>query len=276
MEKGKITQYFFVILFALFLILSVIILKPYGSFILLGIVFAIVTQPLFKKMSLKIGRIPSAILIDLLILVILVIPFYYIMTFVIKEANLITLNLRGLEEVINTLSSLIGVNINLNNLMLYLTEFVRRLFYLDQEIIVSHIVDTLIGILVFLVVIFYGLLEGGKIYRWFKQYFPLKPTHRKRFMEKIEKTINSFMYGNLLGAVAQGITLGLGFYIFGIPNAKFWGFLAAILSFIPIVGPPLIWVPATIFLFMNNNKRQCFRYVLCTHHNSNINAIHSR
>src|SRR5690606_3513193 len=39
----------------------------------------------------------------------------------------------------------------------------------------------------------------------------------------------------------------LGFWIFGFQDALFWGVICAILSFIPLLGPPLIFAPAAVF-----------------------------
>ena len=49
----------------------------------------------------------------------------------------------------------------------------------------------------------------------------------------------------------QGILTGFGFYLLGIPNALFLGVLATIVGVLPFVGPALIWIPVTIFAFIN-------------------------
>ncbi|CAG0987759.1 Putative transport protein YdiK [Anaerolineae bacterium] len=61
-------------------------------------------------------------------------------------------------------------------------------------------------------------------------------------------TIKSVVYGIIGTAIAQGFLAGIGFSIAGIPGALLLGVLTCFLSVIP-VGPPLIWVPAAIWLF---------------------------
>ena len=39
----------------------------------------------------------------------------------------------------------------------------------------------------------------------------------------------------------------------GIPGALFWGLVTAILSFIPIIGSPIIWGPASIILLVGGS-----------------------
>jgi predicted PurR-regulated permease PerM len=61
-------------------------------------------------------------------------------------------------------------------------------------------------------------------------------------------TVRGVVYGILGTAVAQGLLAGIGFLIAGIPGAPLLGLLTAFLSFLP-VGPPLIWIPASLWLF---------------------------
>jgi predicted PurR-regulated permease PerM len=58
------------------------------------------------------------------------------------------------------------------------------------------------------------------------------------------------IYGGLLIAIIQGVLGGVIFWILGIPSPILWGTAMAFLSFIPIGGTALIWVPAAILLFV--------------------------
>ena len=52
-------------------------------------------------------------------------------------------------------------------------------------------------------------------------------------------------------ALAQGALGTIGFYIFGVKSAIFWGVIMAIFALIPFIGPAIIWVPASLFLIIN-------------------------
>jgi predicted PurR-regulated permease PerM len=61
-------------------------------------------------------------------------------------------------------------------------------------------------------------------------------------------TVRSVVYGILGTAIAQGVLAGIGFLIAGVPGAA----LLALLTFfasVLMVGPPLVWIPVTIWLF---------------------------
>jgi predicted PurR-regulated permease PerM len=50
-------------------------------------------------------------------------------------------------------------------------------------------------------------------------------------------------------AVVTGALGLVAFWVTGLPNAFFWGFAMAVLSFIQGLGAPLVWVPAAVYLF---------------------------
>jgi len=61
-------------------------------------------------------------------------------------------------------------------------------------------------------------------------------------------TVRGVVYGILGTAVVQGLIAGVGFLIAGVPGAMLLGLLTFFLSVVPM-GPPLVWIPATIWLF---------------------------
>ncbi len=60
-------------------------------------------------------------------------------------------------------------------------------------------------------------------------------------------TTRGVVYGILGTALAQGVLAAIGFFAAGVPGALFFGLLTFFLSFIPM-GPPVVWVPASIWL----------------------------
>ncbi|HEY6070628.1 MAG TPA: AI-2E family transporter [Chthoniobacterales bacterium] len=61
-------------------------------------------------------------------------------------------------------------------------------------------------------------------------------------------TVRGVVYGILGTALVQAIMAGIGFLIAGVPGAGMLALLTFFLSVVP-VGPPLIWIPATFWLF---------------------------
>ncbi len=61
-------------------------------------------------------------------------------------------------------------------------------------------------------------------------------------------TVRGVVYGILGTALVQAVMAGIGFVIAGVPGAALLALLTFFLSVVP-VGPPLIWLPAAIWLF---------------------------
>jgi predicted PurR-regulated permease PerM len=61
-------------------------------------------------------------------------------------------------------------------------------------------------------------------------------------------TLHSVVYGILGTAVVQGVVAAIGFLIAGVPGAIVLGLLTFFLSIVPM-GPPLVWMPATVWLY---------------------------
>ena len=56
------------------------------------------------------------------------------------------------------------------------------------------------------------------------------------------------VYGLLGTAVVQGIMTTFGLWISGVPRPVLLGVIAGVISIMP-VGAPLVWIPATLWLF---------------------------
>ncbi len=65
-------------------------------------------------------------------------------------------------------------------------------------------------------------------------------------------TVISVVYGVLGTSLAQGVVAGIGFLIAGVPGAALLGLATFFLSVVP-VGPPLIWIPAALWLYVQGS-----------------------
>ncbi len=70
----------------------------------------------------------------------------------------------------------------------------------------------------------------------------------RHLLEIAEKTMIGVIYGILGTSLAQGLLAAFGLWLAGVPGALFLGLLTSLLSFVPM-GPPMVWLPSTIWLF---------------------------
>jgi predicted PurR-regulated permease PerM len=70
----------------------------------------------------------------------------------------------------------------------------------------------------------------------------------KHLLTIAARTIRGVVYGILGTALVQAVTAGIGFWIAGVPAPGLLALLTFFLSVMP-VGPPLVWIPAGLWLF---------------------------
>jgi predicted PurR-regulated permease PerM len=69
----------------------------------------------------------------------------------------------------------------------------------------------------------------------------------ERLLEVTGATVRGVVYGVLGTAIVQGLLTSLGLWVTGVPRALLLGFIAGLMSVLP-VGAPAIWIPAAIWL----------------------------
>lgn len=74
----------------------------------------------------------------------------------------------------------------------------------------------------------------------------------QRLLNLARDTVCGVVHGIVGTALVQGILAWIGFLIAGVPASALLGLLTFFLSIVPM-GPPLVWIPATIWLFYNGS-----------------------
>lgn len=111
---------------------------------------------------------------------------------------------------------------------------------------VSGVSTFMISITILVFLLYYLLVRSKQISQAFVSIIPFSKKNAHKLSEELSNVTNSVVITTGLIAIIQGILLGIGFAIAGFPGPILWGFIAAILSFLPVVGPTIIWLPAGI------------------------------
>jgi predicted PurR-regulated permease PerM len=75
----------------------------------------------------------------------------------------------------------------------------------------------------------------------------------KNLIKSTKGITSSILYGQILVGMIQGIFVGIGIFLFRIPNALVLTLLALLFGVLPIVGTAVVWVPLAIYLFVTGN-----------------------
>ncbi len=97
--------------------------------------------------------------------------------------------------------------------------------------------------------LFFFLRDGAKAIVTVGHLIPMPPARRRELFETLSTTAQAVVLGTLLTAAVQGMLVGIGFAMAGLPSAIVFGVLAMICSPIPMVGTALVWLPGAAALF---------------------------
>ncbi len=96
-------------------------------------------------------------------------------------------------------------------------------------------------------IVFYLLRDDEKMRPRLLNYLPENHVEEgNRILLDIDKTLSTYIVGQLLIAVADGIFLYIGFLIIGLNNSLILAFFAMILTVVPFIGPIIGIIPAVL------------------------------
>jgi predicted PurR-regulated permease PerM len=117
-------------------------------------------------------------------------------------------------------------------------------------------VGTVLSFTVMLFILFFIIRDGGAIARLGSALVPLPADRRDALADRLASVTRAVVRGTVLTSMIQGVLLGIGFAIVGIPAPVVFGVLAAILSVVPFGGTALVWVPTLVTLLVQGRYGQ--------------------
>ena len=109
----------------------------------------------------------------------------------------------------------------------------------------------LLNLFVMLYAMFFFFRDGHTILERIFYYLPLNDEDETRMLARFTSITRATVKGTLVIGAIQGALAGVAFWVAGIDGAALWGTIMTILSIIPGIGAPLVWVPVVIVLFIN-------------------------
>lgn len=100
-----------------------------------------------------------------------------------------------------------------------------------------------------LFILFFFFRDGDVMAARVRNLIPLEERRKDRLDRHLQAVTRAVVFGTVVTAVVQGILLGLGFWVAGLPSPVVFGVVAAVASFVPFVGTGLVWVPAALYLW---------------------------
>lgn len=257
MQNKKIQLYFFYALLLGVLIVAFFIFRPFLSSLVLAVILATVFYPLYEKLLPRLGNRKNltAFILVLFIILIVFIPLIFLGLRIFAESknlyNSLGVDGPGFFQKINYFvdNQIKDIFPQFNfDLKSYVGDFTSW-FSNSLGKIFSATAGVLFSFFILLISLFYFFRDGRKFEEGLIKISPLPTIEDKSILSNLNRSIGGVLKGALFIAIIQGFLVGLGFFIFKIPNPILFGGVAMVASFIPSIGTALVLVPAIIYLF---------------------------
>ncbi|QLC50309.1 AI-2E family transporter [Methanolobus zinderi] len=259
---GKMSQALLVLA-----ILSVVLayaLYPYINAFFGAFILYVLLRPLYNLLTSRLKVRPSIAAITMIILsiIIILIPLYVLFTIVVFQAQNALLNIDEITayaeavniHVLQVSRELLPVEINLQERLLELATGIAKYFSVMVLDAIQEVGRRAIEFIIMYFLLFYLFVgENSAFLKDLQRAFPFNEKNTDRLLAEFRLLVQTTMISSGVIAVVQGGILALTFYLLDIEGAVLWGFITAVLSFLPVVGPPIIWIPAVIFQLLQQD-----------------------
>ena len=110
---------------------------------------------------------------------------------------------------------------------------------------------SLVSFAIMLCLLFFFLRDGDLMIERARRLIPLAEDRKERLFSQLSAVTRAIVFGTTVTALLQGVLIGIGFTIAGLPSPVVFGVLAALLSMLPVGGAAFVWGPAVIWLFFD-------------------------
>ncbi|MCK5149900.1 AI-2E family transporter [Candidatus Pacearchaeota archaeon] len=246
-----------IVIIAVLVVLSFFLVRPILLSIVVGFILAFIFNPVYNKTRRIVkSKNLSSILICILLIITIIIPLWFLTPILINQSikfYVTSQNIDFVEPIKSIFPSLFASEIFSAEVGSVINSFVatatNSLMNTFSKVLLNF--PTLfLQFLVAFFTFFFVLKDKDKVIGYIQSLLPFSKEVEKKLFKSSKDITFSVIYGQIIIGVIQGILTGIGFFIFGAPNALLFTFFAILAGIFPIIGTAIIWVPVAIYLFI--------------------------
>ena len=251
------------------LVLSFFLLKPILLSVITGILFAFIFVPLYSRLQklIKLKNL-SAIIICALLLVLIILPFYFLIPIFVDQSIKLYSSSQQIdfttivENIFPSIFSTDKFSEEVGSMFYsFVTNITNSLIsYLSQLIL--NFPKMLLQLVVVLFTFYFVLKDKKQFFNYVQSLMPFSKEIEKKIVDQTKRITISVVYGQVIIGFIQGIIAGLGLFIFKVPNALLLTSIMIVAGIFPIIGTAIVWIPIVLFLFIEGNTGAAFGVIL--------------
>ena len=280
---SRINIWFFITMLLIILLLMLSLIATFLVPLVVSLVVVSIFYPLFLYIKNKniFSEKLSAFSSILIIMFIIVTPFLVFFISLAQELNYF-LDLYkfstddGILEYIKSNLFIIQnylQNININIPQEKLTSFLFSIskkaskeLYSGATLLIGNLTSLLFSSFLSMILVYVFFIYGSTIKKFIMDLVPLPHEEQYRLITRFKELAFAIFAGSTLISLLEGVIGGALCYFFNVSGAIIWGALMAVFSFLPLVGPGIIILSISIYLFVQNHAIYAGLFLL-------INAI---
>ncbi len=221
-----------------------------------SIILYTIFKPVYFFLSKKIGKVLSAVSIIISSFIIIIIPFFALSFMVVNRLTNLKKDQFMVKAMISRLDDFVGLKLNqpdlIDKYVSKFSDFIQDLF----PSVLSGALGIFLTVTIMYFILYFMFVESVEFETVLLRYAPLREHHALQFASELRNTTYSNILGQGLIALVQGLLVTMSFFIAGVNDAVFWGVISFFLSFMPVIGAPLVTLPAALILFLNGHHWQ--------------------
>ncbi len=260
MDDAYFKKIIITVIVAVLLVLTFFLLKPILLSIIIGIILAIVLNPVYIRL-IKIVKSKNfaSFLICFLLFLLIIIPVWLFTPILINQSFKLyfaakqTDFVAPLQRVFPSLFASDEFSSEIGSVIYSFVTDTANSFVNTFSQLILNFPTLFLQFLVVFFTLFFVLKDKEIIIDYLKSILPFTKDIEKKLFESSKGITISVLYGQVLTGIIQGLIVGIGFFVFGIPNTLLLTLLACLAGIFPIIGTTIVWLPVLIYSFVAGN-----------------------
>jgi predicted PurR-regulated permease PerM len=265
-ERERFRSFVFYGALILALGLCAALIAPFWRPIAWAVVLAILISPFHRRLAARMSPNVAAGLSCLLTIALVVMPAVILLLAVTGEAVSMAerfqamaghgafpwtnrLEIRWLDRAWHWLGRYVDTSkLSIESVLAGSLRQVTTFLVTNVASIIGNLVRISLETSISTVTLFFILRDSPRLLPAIREFIPLDADQTDRVLRRAEDAVYATFYGVVVVAAIQGSIGGVAFWLLGLPSPLLWGLVMIGVCMIPLLGAPVVWVPAALSL----------------------------
>jgi predicted PurR-regulated permease PerM len=243
------------------------IVDPFLSQIAWAVVLAIALAPLQERLRRRVGPTRTALLLTLLVVVLLVIPFVFVVSALVQQGGQAVATLEAqlrqqggpgawLDAGWSWLQARLPMLPTREEMVAKVTAEIGGVAsYAAGQAgnLLKSVLSFLLKLVITLGVLFFLLRDAEVFSTALRRLLPFGPEQNERLLTLTTDLVSASVTATLVIAALQGVIGGITLALLGIGAPAVWGVVMGILALVPVVGSSIVWLPTAVWLILSGS-----------------------